>query len=197
MQPLKRHRKADNCRLIPSSKFATRQTHESFSRHANCLMTSSPAGERKELVCHECPVFSRKLLALDAVALGSRDLPFAAGCAECVAEPVLTEMAGSGDDRMGPTSAKFDPEMEHKDGQNPIQTAEIFAAANASDRARTSAISARECSRRSAQEADPTDARPLCSDQRCARGQIQRGVRLGENEGNRMRDRLPRTPLDA
>jgi len=32
---------------------------------------------------------------------------------------------------MGPTSAKFDPEMEDKDGQNPIQTAEIFAAADA------------------------------------------------------------------
>ncbi len=26
---------------------------------------------------------------------------------------------------MGPASAKFDPEMEDKDGQNPIQTAEI------------------------------------------------------------------------
>ncbi len=48
---------------------------------------------------------------------------------------------------MGPTSAKFDPEMEDKDGQNPIQTAEIFAAADARDRAETSAISARECSR--------------------------------------------------
>ena len=54
---------------------------------------------------------------------------------------------------MGPTSAKFDPEMEDKDGQNPIQTAEIFAAADARDRAETSAISARECSRRSAEEA--------------------------------------------
>src|SRR5580698_10761294 len=114
MQPLKRHRKADNCRLIPSSQFATRQTHESFSRHANCLTTSSPAGERKELVCHERPAFSRKLFALDAVALGSRDVPFAAGCAECVAEQVLTERAGCGDDRMGSTSAKFDPAMEDK-----------------------------------------------------------------------------------
>ena len=60
---------------------------------------------------------------------------------------------------MGPTSAKFDPEMEDKDGQNPIQTAEIFAAADARDRAETSAISARECSRRSAEEAYPADAR--------------------------------------
>ena len=64
---------------------------------------------------------------------------------------------------MGPTSAKFDPEMEDKDGQNPIQTAEIFAAADARDRAETSAISARECSRRSAEEAYPADARALGS----------------------------------
>src|SRR5271170_645436 len=93
---------------------------------------------------------------------------------------------------MGRTSAKFDPEMEDKDGQNPIPTAEIFAAANARDRAETSAISVRECSRRSAEEACPADARALWfdhqwSDQRCARDQTQRGVRLGENEGNRMR----------
>ena len=65
---------------------------------------------------------------------------------------------------MGPTSAKFDPEMEDKDGQNPIQTAEIFAPADARDRAKTSAISARECSRRSAEEAYPADARALCFD---------------------------------
>jgi hypothetical protein len=63
---------------------------ESFSRRANCLMTSSPAGERKELVCHECHAFSRKLFALNAVALASRDVPFATGCAQYVAEPVLT-----------------------------------------------------------------------------------------------------------
>ena len=44
---------------------------------------------------------------------------------------------------MGPTSAKFDPEMEEKYGQNPIQTAEIFAAADARERAETGAISAR------------------------------------------------------
>jgi hypothetical protein len=48
---------------------------------------------------------------------------------------------------MGRTSAKFDPEMEDKDGENPIPTAKIFAAAEARDRAETSAISARECSR--------------------------------------------------
>ena len=69
---------------------------------------------------------------------------------------------------MGPTSAKFDPEMEDKDGQNPIQTAEIFAAADARDRAETSAISARECSRRSAEEAYPADARALWFDRQCS-----------------------------
>jgi hypothetical protein len=98
---------------------------------------------------------------------------------------------------MGPTSTKFDPEMEHKDGQNPIQTAEIFAAADARDRIETSAISARERSRRSAKEACPADARALWFDHRCAEDQTQRGVRLGEDEGNRMRDKLPRTPLRA
>ena len=101
---------------------------------------------------------------------------------------------------MGTTSTKFDPEMENKDGQNPIQTAEIFAAADARDRIETSAICGRECSRRSAEEADPADARALWFDRqwfdhRCARDQAQRGVRLGENEGNRMRDKLPRTSL--
>jgi hypothetical protein len=98
---------------------------------------------------------------------------------------------------MGPTSAKFDPEMEDKDGQNPIETAESFAASDARHRAETSAITAREYSRRSAQEAYPADARAIWFDQRCARNQTQRGVRLGENEGNRMRDKLPRTPLHA
>jgi hypothetical protein len=103
---------------------------------------------------------------------------------------------------MGRTSAKFDPEMEDKDGQNPIPTAEILAAADTRDRAETSAISARECSRRSAEEPDPADARAIWFDQQgfdhgCARDQTQRGVRLGENEGNRMRDNLPRTTLQA
>jgi hypothetical protein len=98
---------------------------------------------------------------------------------------------------MGPTSAKFDPKMEDKHGQNPIQTAEILAAADARDRAETSAISARECYRRPAEEAYPTDARALWFDHRRSRHQTQRGVRLGENEGNRMRDKLPRTPLQA
>jgi hypothetical protein len=103
---------------------------------------------------------------------------------------------------MGPTSAKFDPEMEDKDGQNPIQTAEIFAAADARERAETSAISARKFSRRSAEEAYPADARALWFDRqwfdhRCAREQTQRVIRLGEEEGNRMIDNLPRTPLHA
>ncbi|MGA8491315.1 MAG: hypothetical protein WB711_12885 [Terriglobales bacterium] len=65
---------------------------------------------------------------------------------------------------MGPTSAKFDPEMEDKDKQNPIQTAEILAAADATDRIETSAIRAHECSRRSAEEAGPADARTLWLD---------------------------------
>ncbi len=98
---------------------------------------------------------------------------------------------------MGPTSAKFDPDMEDKDGQNPIQTAEIFAAANAGDRIETSAICACECSRRSAEEACSADARTLWFDHPCVRDQIQRGLRLGENEGDRMRDKLPGTPLHA
>ena len=34
-------------------------------------------------------------------------------------------------------------------------------------------------------------------DHRCARDQTQRGVRLGEDEGNRISDRLPRTTLQA
>jgi len=77
---------------------------------------------------------------------------------------------------MGPTSAKFDPEMEDKDGQNPIQPAEIFAAADARDRAETSAIRARDCSRQFAEEACPADARALWFDRRwfdhrCARDQ--------------------------
>ena len=84
------HRKADNCRPIPSSKSATKPTRESSIRLANFSKNSLPARARKELVCHECHAFSRKLLALDAVALGSRDVPFAIGCAECVAEPVPT-----------------------------------------------------------------------------------------------------------
>src|SRR6266567_656554 len=98
---------------------------------------------------------------------------------------------------MGPTSAKFDPEMEEKDGQNRIQTAEIFAASDARDCAETSAISARERSRRSAEEACPAGACALWFDHRSARNQTQRGVRLGENEGNRMRDKLLRTSLTA
>ena len=96
---------------------------------------------------------------------------------------------------MGTTSANFNPEMEHEDAQNPIQTAEIFAAADARDRAETSAISACECSRRSAEQAYRIDARTLWFDYRCVGDQTQRGVCLGENDGNRMRGKLPRTPL--
>ena len=98
---------------------------------------------------------------------------------------------------MEPTSANLDPEMEDKDGQNPIQTAEIFAAEDARDRAENNAIRARKCSRRSAEEAYPVDARALWFDHRCARDQSQGGLRLGENEGNRMRDNFARTLLHA
>jgi hypothetical protein len=90
MQPPKPQRKVDNCCPIPSSKSATKPTRESSIRLANFSKNSLPARARKELVCHECHAFSQKLFALDAVALGSRDVPFAPGCAECVAEPVLT-----------------------------------------------------------------------------------------------------------
>ena len=66
----------------------------------------------------------------------------------------------------------------------------------------TGGLSARECSYRSAEKAHSADARALWFDRewfdhRCARGQTQRGVRLGENEGNRMRAELPRTSLAA
>ena len=98
---------------------------------------------------------------------------------------------------MGQTSANFAADLEDKDGQNSIQTAGIFAAADARDRAETGGLSDRECSRRFAEEADTVAARALWFDHRCARDQTQKGVRLGENEGNRMRDKLPRTPLHA
>lgn len=132
--------------------------------------------------------------------MGRSDVLFAAGSAERVAEPIFKRSEGCGNDRMGPASAKFDPAMEDKDGQNPTQTAEIVAAADAGDRAKTSAINAHECSRRSTEEAYPANAHALWFDgqwfdHRCARDQTQRSVRLGENEGNRMRDKLPRTPL--
>ena len=101
---------------------------------------------------------------------------------------------------MGRASAKFDPEVEDKDGQNPIQAAEIFAATDARDRAEPSALSARECSRRSAEEACPANARALWFgrqwfDHQYTPDQTQRDVHLGENEGNRMRDKLRTTPL--
>jgi hypothetical protein len=94
---------------------------------------------------------------------------------------------------MGPPSAKFDPEMEDKYGQNPIQTAKIFAAADAKDCAEADATSASHCSCRSAEEAYPVDACALWFDHQCARDQTQGGVHLGEDEGNRMNDKLPRT----
>jgi len=68
---------------------------------------------------------------------------------------------------MGPTPGKFDPEMEDKDAQNPIQPAKIFAAADARDYAEADATSASHCSRRSAEEAYPAAARALCFDRQC------------------------------
>ena len=98
---------------------------------------------------------------------------------------------------MGPTSADLDPDMEDKYGQDPIQTAEMFAAADSRDRAETLAIGTRKCSRRSAEEGYRADARTLWFDYRRAREKTQRGIRLGQNEGNRMREKLPRTPLHS
>ncbi len=51
---------------------------------------------------------------------------------------------------MGPTPAKFAPEMENKDGQNSIQTAGICEAEDVRDCAETNAISVSYRSRRSA-----------------------------------------------
>jgi len=87
--------------------------------------------------------------------------------------------------------------MEGEDGQNSIPTTGTCEAEDARYCAETNAIAASERSCRSAEEAYPADARALWFDHRSARDQIQRGVRLGEHEGNRMRDKLPRTPLDA
>src|SRR5712691_5462369 len=115
MRPPRPQRKVDNWCPIPSSKSATKPTRESSIRLADFSKNSLPARARKELVCNECHAFPRKLFAFDAVSLGSRDVPFATGSAERVAEPVFKQAAGRGNDRMGPPSAKFDPEMESED----------------------------------------------------------------------------------
>jgi len=62
---------------------------------------------------------------------------------------------------MGPTSAKFGPEMEDKDGRNSIQTARICEAADARNCTDTNAINASKRSRRSAEEAYPAGAPAL------------------------------------
>src|SRR6266849_1599443 len=98
---------------------------------------------------------------------------------------------------MGPTSAKFDPEMEDEAVQNSTQTSGGFDAGNARNCAETNAISASERSRRSAEEAHPTGARALRFGHRCAQWQAQGRVCLGGDEGNRMRDKLPRIRLHA
>jgi len=74
---------------------------------------------------------------------------------------------------MGQTSANFAADLEDKDGQNPIQTAEIFAAADAGDRTETNNISASERSHRFVEEACSADARAFWLyrqwfDHRCA-----------------------------
>ncbi len=97
---------------------------------------------------------------------------------------------------MGPTSAKLDPEMEDKDGQNPIRTAEIFAAADARDRAETNAISACESPADSLKK--PTSRCSHSSVRPSLRPrQTQRGFAWKKTKGIRMRDKLPRTPLHA
>src|SRR6266849_1448303 len=97
---------------------------------------------------------------------------------------------------MGPTSAKLGPEMEDRNGQNSIQTAGAFDAANARNCAETNAIGARERSRRSAEEAHPPGACALRFGHRCTQWQAQRPVYLGGDEGNRMRGKLPGNGLD-
>src|SRR5260370_21711556 len=94
MQPRRPQRKADNCCLIPSSKSATKPTRESSIRLANFSKNSLPARLSKRAVCHECHAFPQKFFALHAVALGSRDVPFATSCAECVAVTSPTYIAG-------------------------------------------------------------------------------------------------------
>jgi hypothetical protein len=95
---------------------------------------------------------------------------------------------------MGQTSAKFAPEMADKnknqtqDGQNSIETAEIGEAEDARDSAKGIAATASHRSPRSAEEAQPAGARALWR----AQWQAQRRVSLGGDEGNRMRDKLPR-----
>ena len=83
---------AEGRQLLPDSVLKIRDQADARKlQQARKLLDDFFArGARKELGCHECHAFSRNLFALDAVALGSRNAPFATGCAECVAEPVLT-----------------------------------------------------------------------------------------------------------
>src|ERR1700686_3638549 len=186
MQPLRQHRKVDNCCPIPSSKSAIRPMRASSSRPANCLRISPSPRARKGGICHERHPFCQKLSALDASALWRRDIVFSAGGTEPAAELVDKQTAGPRGDRMGPTSAKFGPEMEGKDGQNSIQTAGASDAGNATNCAETNAISTRKRSRRSAEETHPAGAPALRCTQRRAHG----GARLGGDQGNRMKDQI-------
>jgi len=142
--------------------------------------------------------FSRKFFAADTSAMGSRDVLFAAGGAEYVAEPVRIQTAGHGDDRMGQTSAKFARKMADEDGRNSIQTEGTCGEADPRDCAETNATGSSHRFRRSAEETRrPARAPALRFDHGCAQWQTQRGVCLGGDEGNRMRDRLPRIRLHA
>ena len=187
-------RKADNCRPIPSSKSATRQTHESFIRHINCLMNSLPASERKELVCHECHAFPRSFSLFTPLLWVAAMLLLLLAARSVLQNRSSRKWSNRETIEWGQPRPSLIQRWTIR-GQNPIQTTGIFAVADTRDRVETSAICPPEYSRRSAEGAYPADARTLWFDHRGARDQTQRGVRLGENEGNRMRHKLPRTPL--
>ena len=94
---------------------------------------------------------------------------------------------------MGETAAKFATEMEGKGEKTSIQTAEICEAGNARDCGEDEATGASHCSRRSAEEANSADAGAL----RYTQWRAQRRIRLGGDEGNRMRGEFPITRLHA
>jgi len=94
---------------------------------------------------------------------------------------------------MGRTSAKCVPKMEDEDEQNSIQTTAICEAEDARDCTGADAIGARDPSRRFVEEAYAAGARSLWSDYRRTQWRAERGVSLGGDDGNRMRDKFPTT----
>jgi hypothetical protein len=98
---------------------------------------------------------------------------------------------------MGQTSAKFAPKMEGEDGQHSIPTTGTCEAEDVQYCAETNTISASHRLRPSAEEACRADAPALRFDYQRAQQQAQRGVCLGGNERNRMRDKLPGAQLRA